>query len=438
MITASVRRHIATAIVATFLLSMGNGLRAEDVLPWKRDSIDPVWSTVQPKRTATVNFNRSATEQQNGAVLLRAMQSLRQGDQLEIGPGRYVVSPKITLDLQGTAEAPIWIVAADPKNPPVITRPDARQNLFNVGERRPCRYLALRNLELTGGSVVIRFYDCANVWLDSCELHHGQHGGITINSRDTKHMYVTRNHFHHFLSGTGEGMYLGANHGKVIMSYSVIAANHVHDCGGDQGDGIEVKQGSFNNWIFDNHVHDTHYPCIITYGTAGKGINVVQRNICYRSQDNTMQIQGEAIVRNNVILAGRGAGFASTDHQGKTRDLQVLHNTIITPGRGANLSSWNGRENMVFANNAVYSQRGSAVRFPSGSARVEFRGNVVLGSVEGVRGGYVKGRGLQDFQQVTWDAGRRNISPSAESALLGKADSKFALDANRVVGAQIK
>jgi hypothetical protein len=222
------------------------------------------------------------------------------------------------------------------------------------------------------------------------------------------------------------------------MSYSVVAANHVHDCGGDQGDGIELKQGSYNNWIVDNHVHDTNYPCIITYGTAGKGINVVERNICYRSRDNTMQIQGEAIIRNNVIMAGRGAGFASTDHQGKTRDLQVIHNTIITQGRGANLSSWNGRENMVFANNAVYCQRGPAIRFPKGCARVYFRGNVVFGSVEGVRSGFVKGRGLQDFQQATWNADKRDVTPSKGSALFGKADAKFALDPKRVAGARIK
>ncbi len=212
------------------------------------------------------------------------MGELQAGDRLEIGPGRYEITSKLTMDLAGTAKAPIWIVGSDSANPPIISRPDARQNLINLGERSPCRFLCLRDLNLTGGSVVIRFYDCGNVWLDQCELHHGQHGGITVNSRDTSHMYITRNHLHHFMAGTGEAMYLGANHGKVIMRNSVIAANHVHHCGGEQGDGIELKQGSYNNWIVANHVHDTQYPCIIAYGTAGKGINVIENNTCYRAE----------------------------------------------------------------------------------------------------------------------------------------------------------
>jgi hypothetical protein len=32
------------------------------------------------------------------------------------------------------------------------------------------------------------------------------------------------------LSATGELIYLGANQGRAVMSYSVIAHNHVHQC----------------------------------------------------------------------------------------------------------------------------------------------------------------------------------------------------------------
>ncbi len=416
-------------VVVGFLLSvMTAAAVAQDELPWQRDSYDPDWAQLQPLRTIAVRYDSRKSAEANGTVLLQACGKLRAGDRLSIAPGRYVITSKLTLDLQGTAAAPIWIVAANPRQPPVITRPDARQNLINVGERAPCRYLALQHLELTGGSAIIRFYDCAQVWLDRCELHHSQHGGITVNTRNTEQMYITRNHMHDFKSGTAEAMYLGANHGKVIMRNSVIAANHVHHCAGEQGDGIELKQGSYNNWIVENHIHDTQYPCLITYGTNGKGINVVERNICYRSRDNTMQIQGEAIVRNNLIMAGASAGFASTDHQGKTRNLQVLHNTIISSGRGANLSSWNGRDNMVFANNAVYTRNGPALRFPAGSAGVTLRGNVVVGQVQGARGKFLPGRGLSDFQAVTWDAQQREAVPTAASPLQGAGDPGFALD----------
>ncbi|MBM4093844.1 MAG: right-handed parallel beta-helix repeat-containing protein, partial [Planctomycetes bacterium] len=418
---------LTSRVLTISLLAMAcPNLQAGDApLPWQRGTYDPDWAEVAPRQTKRVTYNLAVSETANGESLLRAFATLVPGDRLEVEAGRYVIAPKASLNLQGSANAPIWIVAADPDHPPVITRPDARQNLLNVGENKPCRYLALQNLELTGGSVIIRFYDCANVWLDRCELHHGQHGGITVNSRDTSFMYITRNHLHDFPSGTGEAMYLGANNSKVRMSYSVIAANHVHDCGGDQGDGIELKQGSFNNWLVENHIHDTHYPCLIAYGTDGKGVNVIERNVCYRSGDNTMQVQGEAIVRDNVIMAGRGAGFASTDHQGKTRMLHVVNNTIITAGRGVNLSSWNGREGMVLANNAIYSRDEAAVRFPNGAAGVTVRGNVVLGAVQGVSGGTTNGRGLEDFVSVAWDGSRRDVTPARGSALIGRADPEF-------------
>jgi len=111
----------------------------------------------------------------------------------------------------------------------------------------------------------------------------------------------------------------------------------------------------------------------------------------------------KAVMRNNLIMAARGAGLASTDHQGKTRALHVIHNTIVTPGTGAHLTSWNDRDSMLFANNAVYSRSGSAVRFPHGAARVATAGNVAYGRIQGPQTGFTEGRGLSDFQQVSWD-----------------------------------
>ncbi|MCL1599626.1 MAG: right-handed parallel beta-helix repeat-containing protein, partial [Actinomycetia bacterium] len=363
------------------------------------------------------------SEEENGSALARAIQRLQPGEMLQIGPGRYSIASKFDIRLRGRAKAPIWIVGAQPDHLPVITRPDARQNLMNVGEGSRTEYVCFRGLELTGGSTLIRFYDCHHVWLDRCHLHHAGHEGITTNTRDTSHLFITRNHFHDFTNprATGEAMYLGANHGKVEMSYSVIANNHVHHCGGTQGDGIEVKQGSHHNWIVGNHVHDTNYPCILVYGTGGKGINVIERNICYRSNDNTLQVQGEALIRNNLLIAAQGSGFSSTDHQGKTKHLTVVHNTIVSRMRGANFSSWNDREGMVFANNVVYTDGGDALRFSRGAKGVTISGNVVLGRVSGVKEGSIRGKGLSDFRDLSWDGKKRDGSFRVGSPAIGLA-----------------
>ena len=346
-------------------------------------SYDPPWAGVAPSETVTLTYDDGESSETNGAALAGAVAALELGQKLAIGPGTWSVNRWWNVALRGTAEAPIWIVAADPSQKPVITRPDTGQNVMNVGASgSPSRYICFRHLEFTGGDDLIKIYDAANVWIDRCYIHDGDGVGIAANSADTEYLYITRNEIDDPGNphDTAEGMYLGANHAAQIMRYSIVALNHVHDCYGQQGDGIEVKEGSHDNWIAENHVHDTNYPCILIYGTGGRGTNVVERNVLYRSNDNTLQVQGEAIVRNNLILAG-ATGFGSHDHQGQTRDLVFVHNTIVCANRGANLSSWNGRTGMIFANNAVYCRDGASIRFPNGSADVGMAGNVVVRSV---------------------------------------------------------
>ncbi|MGE0434473.1 MAG: right-handed parallel beta-helix repeat-containing protein, partial [Planctomycetota bacterium] len=329
------------------------------------------------------------------------------------------------------------IVAADDKNPPVITRPDDKQNVLNLGDgggQATCEYLQLHGLRLTGGSSLIRLYACQQVWIDGCELDHPGAEAITANVQDTSYLHITRNHIHHMESAanTCEGMYLGANNSKARMTFSVIALNHVHDCRGTQGDGIEVKQGSHHNWIVENEIHDCNYPCITVYGTDGLGINLIERNTCYNSGDNVVQVQGEAIVRNNLMINGKAACFASHDHQGKSRALTVVHNTMINEARGAKMSSWNDREGMVFANNAVYCKTGPAIEFNGGSSGVTFVGNVAAGNVIGTTGAGDTGGVfklaasddvLKDFADVKFDASARDAHPNKRgSNVIGRAD----------------
>ena len=428
--TGAIRRKKAIGFSrAAKRTSKAPGHEQEPPAPWVVGKVDPAWSSVRAKCTAVLKYSSGQSETWNGRKLHQALGKLKAGDTLRIGPGRWSIEAKVDLNLRGTKDGPIRIVALDPKQPPVITRPDERQNVLNIGTRSRTEYLSLENLELTGGSSLVRLYDCGNVRIDSCHLHHAGAGGITANVKDTDHLYITRNHLHHFVApkANGESMYLGANNGKAVMSYSVIARNHVHDCRGRQGDGIEIKQGSHHNWIVENEVHDTNYPGIIVYGTAGNGVNRIERNTCYRSGDNVMQVQGEAEVYNNLLISG-ACGFASTDHQGKTRNLSFMHNTIITAGRGTNLTSWNDRAGMIFANNVVYSRDKSSVRFPNGSKGVVVTGNVVFGTVKGAnRNGFTMGRGLKDFTDIDWDGTKRNAIPNLSGKIRG-GDRKYTLE----------
>jgi hypothetical protein len=383
---------------------------------------EPAWASIVPKRIVVHQPLPEATSEQNGARLAKAAGALQPGDRLEIASGTYSVERMWDLNVSGTADAPIWIVAARDAQV-VITRPNNKQNVLNVGQGGPVSFLCLRGLEFTGGSHGVRLGECRDVWVDECHIHHTGEVCLSANSADTQRLHLTRNHIHHG-GGHAEGMYLGGNNATHIMSQSVIALNHIHDCGGDQGDGIEVKQGSWGNLIAQNHVHDTNYPCIIVYGTNGQPENIIERNLCYRSNDSVMQVQGEATVRNNVLIAGKNGGFRSTDHQGKTRNLQVIHNTIINIGHAFTGGSWNGREGMILANNVLYSRDANALHYPNGNAGVTCLGNVIVGN--GLTAGCRLGRGLEDFRNVSWDASARDAAPTTD-APFEAADEKFLL-----------
>lgn len=375
----------------------------------------PSWSTITPKRIIQHT-------DPNGLALVKAVEALQPGDKIELAAGTYSVDRMWDIRVSGTADAPIWITAAQNAQV-IITRPDDQQNVINIGQGGPVSFLCLRGIEFTGGSHGVRLSQCSDVWLDQCHIHHTGQVCLSANSADTRRLFLTQNHIHHG-AGHAEGMYLGGNNASVIMSESVIALNHIHDCRGDQGDGIEVKQGSWGNLIAENHIHDTNYPCITVYGTAGKPVNIIERNLCYRSGDHVMQVQGEAIVRNNVLISSAGSGFASTDHQGKTTRLQVVHNTIVNTGHAFSGGSWNDREGMILANNILYSREKNALHFANGNAGVVIKGNVILGS--GAHHGSARGRGLEDLPGVSWNGERHDAKPAA-GAPFGKADASFLL-----------
>lgn len=385
---------------------------------------DPTWADAAPTRVLAHRRDPALDDGGNGARLAAAVRALVPGDRLEIGPGTYSIERRFNVSLRGTRERPIWIVAAEGATPR-ITRSDALQNVVNVGDPAEggAELLCLRGLELTGGSMGLRLHACSDVWVDRCHVHHTGDAAITANSADTERLYITRNHVHD-TSGFGEGMYLGANRGEYVMRHSVIALNHVHDTlGAEQGDGIEVKQGSYGNWIARNLVHDTRYPCLLVYGTGGEAPNLIEHNVLYSSRDNVLQVQGEAVVRHNLVMDG-AVGFASFDHQGETRNLFFVHNTVVNRGLAADFRSWDGRPGMVCANNAFYSEALEAVRF-AGARGVALAGNVAYGRVVGASKGFAQGTGLADFEGVAWDASARDARATPGGALSGAAAPGF-------------
>jgi len=392
---------------------------------------DPPWGTIAATTTIPFTYNGSQTSAQNGTALRTAINALVAGDKLVISAGTYTISSFFNLTCSALVTAPIFIEAAAGASV-IIVQSNSGQNILDVGSGSHVEYVAIRGIEWTGGSEGVRFHDCANVWFDRNHVHNTPAAALTANSQNTDHLYITRNEIND-TGGTGEGMYLGGNAGSVIMHDSIIALNHVHDTNGPtvtQGDGIELKQGSWGNRIAENLVHDCGYPCILVDGTAGLAQNIVERNTCYNSGDNVLQIQGECIVRNNLAMNGAGSAFASQNHQGAPTNLQVVHNTFINTGDAANLNAWSGASSMTFANNVCYSKNGNALRFVPNAAGVTLAGNVVSGGVQGTAVGFIATANptpLTDFTNVAWDASQRNALPVAVCTIISAGNGTYAV-----------
>ncbi|MCX7806239.1 MAG: right-handed parallel beta-helix repeat-containing protein, partial [Planctomycetota bacterium] len=136
----------------------------------------------------------------------------------------------------------------------------------------------------------------------------------------------------------------------------VFERNWIHHTGGDQGDGIEINAGSVGNAVRDNVIHDTKYPCIFVENIEAGPPNVIERNVCWGAKDNVVQINGNAIVRNNIFL-GPGKAVLRLGPEGKPRPgpastVKAFNNLVWSQG-GEPAVSFAGDLEVVFANNIV-------------------------------------------------------------------------------------
>jgi hypothetical protein len=354
--------------------------------------------------------------------------ALAPNDELVLQGGTYTKTDRFGIDLVGRSDAPILIRAKDGEHPH-IHRPDAGQNLVDIDN---AEWVTLRGIEWSGGSAGIRIVRARFLTIESCEVH--DTGDVAIRANDTGSVYeglrIIANHIHD-TNDTGEGMYLGCNSNGCQVKDSLIAGNHVHHTNGGtvvQGDGIELKEGSFNNVIRDNVIHDTNYPCILTYSTAGNGgPNVIERNLLWGCGDHGIQSAADAIIRNNIILSAASDGIAMQPHQsGSPANLQVLHNTVIDPdGDAVSLRDRTGT--VVIANNALYVNGGSALYVSGGTSTLTVAGNVAQGGLSGHSGGVdTTGAIATDFVDADFSgAVPMDVFPGPGSKLIAAGDAAY-------------
>ncbi len=358
--------------------------------------------------------------------LFTTLSGLVAGDEVIVFAGTYVTPGFYQVNWAGTAGAPI-VIHANPGDVPII-QGEADQNVINVSGS----YFTLDGFEITGGSHGIRMFAVDHATLSNLLLHGLGDVGISCNLEPNNCDSVTI--FHNEIydtghDGTGEGMYLGCNNAACLFTNGTVQNNYVHDLGGAQGDGIEIKEGAYNNDVADNVIVRSQYPGITMYGYAGtQPPNIVERNLVWHTtQDNGIQVVGQIIVRNNIVIDAFANGIQSKASQDFVpHDVSIVNNTVVaTAAAGICLKTndWAGQTGQVMANNAAYCDGGTAIDINGGGGTdLVVAANIGLGTNDAATGFTLGVSAAADLG----DPATGVVFPPAGSALIGAASATYA------------
>jgi hypothetical protein len=355
-----------------------------------------------------------------GDDLYGRLAMLQPGDEVVVHEGTYPTPGFLEVTWAGTAAAPIVIHAAPGEH--VVLQGDPSQNVINILGS----YWTLQGFEIVGGSHGLRLKGVDHATIEDNVIHDLGDVGISCNFEMTcDSVQIIHNEIYDTgHAGTGEGMYLGCNDGSCALTNSLVALNYVHDMGGDQGDGIEIKTSSHDNIVRDNVIVRSKYPGITMYGFDGPGgPNIVERNVVWHALgDNGIQVDGQIIVRNNIVIDAAVSGIASKPSPYHTpHDVTIIDNTVVGAIAGACLKTngWSTETGQVVANNALYCDGATAIDINGGAGTgAVIANNIGLGASTAPTGFTLGGTLAADLG----DPATGNVYPPAGSMLLGKAD----------------
>lgn len=339
-----------------------------------------------------------------------AVAALTAGDTLIFHGGQYRVE---TIRISAVGDPDNWVVImAAPGETPVITGISASQNLISV---RSAEYVLVDGLTVDTtmeGSDALKFesgYLSHHVTLRNCEFRN--YRGVGVNSKGNDHRITVEHcHIHHSIGGHGEGFYIGDHNGGLNPHHWVIRNNWVHNTGGSQGDGIELKWGCYAMTVQDNVVYETQYPGILYYGHTEECpdslLSVIERNVVWGTSE-PIGAYADCIVRNNIVFDSDQA-VRSALYSGHQNPRKVyIHNNTFYNCQSVQLRNWSTDSSCVFANNALYSIANGITLNGTGDLYGNV-GDVAHSSVS-------PGDASMDFE----DAAGHDFFPPAGSALLG-------------------
>jgi len=363
----------------------------------------------------------------------KAVNGLAAGDTLYFSEGIYTRKTALYFKkLKGTEDAPIVVGPAPGAH--AVIKLDSTYTKFVLADWdhnnihvQKCHYLEIFGFEITAGRTGIEaeFVNSHCTFRD-LHIHHVGNVGIRIASGSSHHMKCLGNHIHHTYMH-GEGYYIGDNDGRSKINNTIFEGNYIHDTSilNDQGDGVELKRMTWGNHVRYNVIHSVHYPGVIVWGTGRKDPkynNKVYGNLIFnaRAGEAGMQVSSEVDIFNNIIINdGNGKMYSALHtienlHSGEPMNhVRIYNNTFFGVEKGVGLMSWEGKEGMVFANNAIYCPKETDEAIITDAAKLDnaiIEGNRYFGTVTGDGLKKYIGKGLQKSEA----AGSVFVNPDGE------------------------
>ncbi len=339
--------------------------------------------------------------------------SLLAGDVVLFAAGTYPLPGTIVWSGQGTAAEPITLRAQD----------DGLVVLQNtaggyVAEVSGSSHVILQNLVLEGdenaeynGVSGLRVADSSNITVQNITVRNIWGTALRLDG-NMSDITVRNNHL--FGTGDGSGINVGCGDASCWLQSSVIEFNHLHDL---QGTGVYLNPGTQGVTVQHNVVYRVRDDGMFVGDTQFGPQNIIFGNAIWEAEDDGIQLEGAALVQNNLVfeVGDNGIFSRNNDNEG-LYDLRISHNTVArTDGHAAYLEDWFGRDGLVFANNALSNPTGYGLYWEDEMADPDYgttvdtgnyiSNNVVTGLVEGfdrlVRPNMViPGGGVGDFEDL--------------------------------------
>lgn len=373
-----------------------------------------------------------------GDDLATITSSLDAGDEVVFTDGVYALESSLSWTGQGTADAPIRLVAAEGASPvlELVRNADGAWGSSAIVTLQDAAFFEVVGLHFRGGDgwdaedagfSGLSLSQTTDVLLQDIEISRVGRTALNLANNNTR-LTVQRAHLHD--TRDGDGISAGCSDASCFLVDSLIDRAWIHGIGGDRY-AISLRHGSQGNSIRDSVIYDVAYRGVYLGSTEFGAENELLANAIWDTGSWAVTVYGAARVRNNVIFgAGEGGIYTADPERGTYEDVVISYNTVVdTADWAVEARDWTTAPSVVLSSNALCNPLGLAASVereatdtgfsPLADARIS--NNVMCGLVEGLRedaGEVIAGAGWSDFvNPAGWD-----LYPSPDSTLIDAGD----------------